>query len=107
MLSNKQPGGHSELVIMETSIEQTLSKPTLQFGLRPEDYFVLVIVATVGSFFLAKLWLILIMVVLIGIFRFVNQTKRRYFWSSIYIWLIAGKNLHLKQTKELPKIFRD
>ncbi|MFQ5650325.1 MAG: hypothetical protein ACE5IY_10325 [bacterium] len=89
---------------METPIEQTLSKPTLQFGLRPVDYLVLVLVATLGSFFLSKLWLILIILVLFLVFRYVNKSKRRYFWSSIYIWLITNTHLHIKQTRKLPPL---
>ncbi|MFQ5639588.1 MAG: hypothetical protein ACE5IR_16505 [bacterium] len=92
---------------MEKLIEQTLSKPTIQFGLRPEDYLILVIVATVGSFFLSKLWLIVIIVGLIILFNFVNKSQRRYFWSSIYTYIRSNQNLDLKQTKKLPPILKD
>lgn len=93
---------------MERLIEQTLSRPTIQFGLRPEDYLVLVLVATVGSFFIAKLWLILVLVILIAVFRYVNVSKRRFYWSSLYIWLTSNNsNLGLRQSRKLPGLFRD
>ncbi|NIR52361.1 hypothetical protein GWO43_27355 [candidate division KSB1 bacterium] len=92
---------------MEKPIEQTLSKQTLQFGLRPEDYLVLVIVATFGSFFISKFWLAIIVALLVFMFQYVNKRKRRFFWSSLYIWLFTNKNLIIKQTKKLPPVFKN
>ncbi len=92
---------------MEKLIEQTLSKPTLQFGLRPLDYLVLFTVATVGNFFVPRSWLSVVLIALIIIFRVVNKSKRRYFWSSIYIWIVTNTNLDTRQSKKLPPMFSE
>ncbi len=91
---------------MEQVIEQTLSKPTLQLGLRIGDYLVLFLVATIGSFFVSKFWLVLICGVLIFVFRAVNKSEKRFLWSSIYLWAITNRKLDLQQTQKLPPIFK-
>ena len=88
---------------MKFHIEQTLSKPTVQFGLRTSDYLALLAVGVVGNFFLTRLWLTIIMLALIAVFRFVNTSKSRYFWSSWFLWL-SNTNLTMQQDQKLPPI---
>jgi len=90
---------------MNFYIEQTLSKPTIQFGLRVSDYLVLLVVGVAGNFFIPKLWLAAIMLALIILFRYVNTTRPRYFWSSWFIWL-SNTNLNSQQEQRLPSIIR-
>jgi len=91
---------------MEQVIEQTLSKPTLQLGLRIADYLVLFAVATIGSFFMSKFWLVLICAILVFIFRAINKSEKRFLWSSLYLWAITNRNLDLRQSQKLPPIFK-
>jgi hypothetical protein len=90
---------------MNFFIEQTLSKPTVQFGLRASDYLVLLVIGVAGNFFIPKLWLATIMLALIIFFRYVNTTKPRYFWSSWFIWL-SNTNLSFRPERRLPPIIR-
>jgi hypothetical protein len=90
---------------MRFYIEQTLSKPTVQFGLRVSDYLTLIIVGCVGNFFVPRLWLVVSMVALIVVFRYVNTNKPRYFWSSWVLWF-SNTNLDNQQTQKLPPIIR-
>ncbi len=89
---------------MRFHIEQTLSKPTVQFGLKTSDYLTLLVVGVVGNFFIAKLWLAVIMLALIILFRYVNINQSRYFWSSWVLWLTSNTNLGSDQEHRLPPI---
>jgi hypothetical protein len=88
---------------MRFLIEQTLSKPTVQFGLRTGDYIALLVVGIVGNFFLTRLWLVTLMISLVLLLRYVNIAKPRYFWSSWFLWL-SNTNLSQQQEQQLPPL---
>lgn len=89
---------------MKFHIEQTLSKPTVQFGLKTSDYLALLVVGIVGNFFLTRLWLFAIMIGLILLFRYVNTNKPRYFWSSWFLWFTSNTNLSIGPESNLSSV---